>query len=146
MARGRPPLGLGHVDSLPGDASAKERLKTVLATLTGDLTVPEACEKLSISETRFRELRRTALEAMLEGLRPKPSGRPKKEAEEEEVRRLRQEHAWLTEELEIARLRTEIAMRNPSLLRSPAPPPEKKGSSPNRRRRRRRGGGGKSST
>ena len=145
MGRGRPPLGLGHVDSLPGDACAKERLKAVLATLTGDLTVPEACEKLSISETRFHDLRRTALQAMLEGLAPKPPGRPREQAEDEEVQRLRQEHAWLTEELEIARVRTEIAMRNPSLLRPPAPAAKKKGSSPNRRHRR-RGGGGKSST
>jgi transposase-like protein len=133
------------VDSLPGDDAAKERLRTVLATLTGDLTVPEACRQLSISETRFHDLRRTALEAMLEGLTPKPPGRPRAPAEDEEVTKLRQENAWLTEELEIARVRTEIATWKPSLLRPSVPAPEKKGSSPNRRRRRRRGGD-KSST
>ena len=142
MRRGRPPLGLDHVDSLPGDPAAKERLKTVLATLTGDLTVSKACERLSVSETRFHDLRRTALESMLAGLTPKPPGRPRKEAEDEEVLRLREEKGWLTEELEIARLRTEIAIWKPSLLRPPKPPPaEKGGSSPNRRRPRRRGGG-----
>jgi transposase-like protein len=129
------------VDSLPGDEASKERLKTILATLTGDLTVPEACDRLSISETRFHDLRRTALEGMLEGLRPKPPGRPRKETEDEEVQRLREEKEWLTEELEIARLRTEIAMWKPSLLRPPKPPAKKKGSSRSRSRRRRRGGG-----
>jgi transposase-like protein len=141
MGRGRPPLGLGHVDSLPGDDAAKERMRTVLATLTGDLTVSEACERLSVSETRFHDLRRTALEAMLEGLTPKPSGRPREPEEDEEVQRLRQQNAWLTEELEIARLRTEIAVWKPSLLRPPAPPGKKGGSSSSRKRRRRRDAG-----
>ena len=136
MGRGRPPLGLGHVDSLSGDNAAKERMRTVLATLTGDLTVAEACERLSVSETRFHDLRKTALESMLEGLTPKPPGRPAEPEEDEEIQQLREENDWLTEELEIARLRTEIAMWKPSLLRDPVHTPEKKGSSPKRRRRK----------
>ena len=68
----------------------------------------------------------------------------------DEMRRLLARLAWLEEELEVSRLRTEIAMWKPSLLRNPRPPPaEKGGSSPKRKRkknekkgRRRSGGGG----
>jgi hypothetical protein len=77
---------------------------------------------------------------MLESLSPRPAGRPPKPPEEDEVvRRLRGRIGWLEEELEIARLRTEIAVWKPSLLRDPIPPPpQKKGSSPKRNRRKRR--------
>jgi len=141
MGRGRPPKGLAHVDSLPGDKGSKERLKVILSTLTGDLEVKEACSRLTVSETRFHDLRRLALEGMLEGLAPRPPGRPPKEEEPKKVRDLRREVEWLREELEISRLRTEIAMWKPSLLRDPAPSGEKRGSSPKRkgpRSRRRR--------
>jgi transposase-like protein len=143
MGRGRPPKGLSHVDSLEGDAAEKERLKTILATLNGDLPVREACRRLEVSESRFHELRHSALQSMLAGLAPRPPGRPAQEREPKEVQELRERVAWLEEELEISRLRTEIAMWKPSLLRDPEPPPEKKGSSSKRKgrrgRRRKRG-------
>lgn len=142
--RGRPPKGLGHVDALDGDEVAKERIKAFLETLSEDLSVEEACSRLAMSETRFHELRLVALQAMLAGIQPRPAGRPPKEPEEPaEVTALRSRIGWLEEELEIARLRTEIALVNPKLLREPQPwpPPErgeKKGSSAKRRRRSRR--------
>ena len=55
MGRGRPPKGLSHVDSIPGDPEAKRRLKAILATMSGDLTVKEACEHLGVSESRFHD-------------------------------------------------------------------------------------------
>jgi hypothetical protein len=142
--RGRPPKGLAHVDSLEGDAASKERVKVILASLSGDLTVPEACERLGMSETRFHELRRTALESMVSGIAPRPPGRPPKEPEEdEEVAYLKARLAWAEEELQISRVRTEIALVNPKLLRDPIPwpppeRPEKRGSSAKRQARRRR--------
>ncbi len=143
MARGRPPKKLGHVDALPGDEATKDRMKAILATLTGDLSVPEACGRLGVSESRLHELRHVALTAMLEGLAPRPPGRPPKEPEEsEEVRLLKAQRAWLEEELEIARTRLEVALVNPSLLRDPISiPPGKGGSSAKKRRRKRRGKG-----
>jgi hypothetical protein len=141
--RGRPPKGLGHVDSLEGDEAAKERIKTILQTLSGELSVPEACGRLGVGETRFHELRRSALEGMLAGIEPRPPGRPPREPEEdEEVAYLKARLAWTEEELQIARTRTEIALFNPKLLRDPVPypPPErpqKRGSSANRSHRRR---------
>jgi transposase-like protein len=144
MARGRPPKKLGHVDALSGDEATKARLKAILATLTGDLSVPEACARLGVSESRFHELRQMALTAMLEGLAPRPVGRPPTEPEESaEVRHLKAQRAWLEEELEIARTRLEVALVNPDLLRDPiSTPPEKGGSSAKKRRRKRRDKGG----
>ena len=141
MARGRPPKGLAHVDSLSGDEGAKAQMKTILATLTGDLTVAQAAKRLGVSESRFHELRKQALEGMLAGLEPGSPGRPPAPKEPEEVREMKERLSWLEEELEISRLRTEIAMWKPSLLRDSLPPaPEKKGSSPNRDRRKPSGG------
>jgi len=143
MGRGRPPKGLSHVDSLSGDAAEKERLKTILATILGELPVQEAAARLGLSESRFHELRQSALRGMLAGLAPRPPGRPAKKREPKEVKDLRERVAWLEEELEISRLRTEIAMSNPALLRDPVPAPKKKGpSSKSQRRPRRRGKGG----
>ena len=139
MTRGRPPKGLAHVDSLSGDATSKHRMKAILATMAEDLSVPDACARLGIGESRFHELSRQALEGMLEGLAPRPAGRPPTPPEEdEEVSRLKGRIGWLEEELEIARLRTEIAVWKPSLLRDPiSPPSQKKGSSPKTKRRKR---------
>lgn len=133
------------MDSLPGDSAEKERLKAILATLSGELPAKEASEQLGVSESRFHELRQAALKGMLSGLAPRPPGRPPKERESPDVQALQERVAWLEEELEISRLRTEIAMWKPSLLRDPAPPPEKRGSSSKgkgRRRRKRDGRGG----
>jgi hypothetical protein len=58
------------------------------------------------------------------------------------MKELRERVAWLEEELEISRLRTEIAMWKPSLLRDQVPAPKKKGPSskpkghPRQRRKR----------
>ena len=131
MARGRPPMKLGHVDAVAGDETTRARMKAILNTVAGDLSVIEACAQLGVSETRFFELRQQALESMCEGLAPRPVGRPPKEpAEDEEVTRLKAQLAWLEEELEVSRTRTVIAMVNPKLLRDPVvPSPEKRGSS-----------------
>jgi hypothetical protein len=148
MGRGRPPKGLSHIDSLSGDPESKKRLKAVIATLLGHMTIAEACEELSLSESRFHEIRQRALAGMMEGLEPRPPGRPPNPVENEEVAALERRIDILREELEIARLRTEIAVWKPSLLRDPIRPREKRGSSAKGRRRKRkpRSGGGKSGT
>jgi transposase-like protein len=130
--RGRPPKGIDHVDSLPGDPAEKERLKVILMTITGALPVQEACRQLNISESRFHELREQALFGMLDGLAPRPSGRPRKEREPEEVIELRARNRWLEEELEISRLQTEIAAWKPSLLREVLNSRKKRGPSSRR--------------
>jgi len=148
MGRGRPPKGLSHIDSLSGDPESKKRLKAVIATLLGHLTISEACSQLSLSESRFHEIRQRALAGMLEGLEPRPPGRPSDPVEDEEVAALKRRIDFLREELQIARLRTEIAMWKPSMLRDPVRSPEKKGSSAKglRRKKKPRNSGGRDAT
>ena len=82
MSRGRPNKGVEHVNALAGGKEEKERLRTILATFTGEMTVEEASKFLGISETRFADLRSKALQGALGGLAPRPVGRP---AGEEDV-------------------------------------------------------------
>jgi hypothetical protein len=51
--KGRKPEGTGHVERLSGSEVAKQRLTTILETLAGKITVPEACARLGIREARF---------------------------------------------------------------------------------------------
>src|SRR5262245_55360204 len=74
--RGRLPVGPECVEKLEGSAEAKRRLELILRTLAGSCRVQEACEELGISEARFHQLRQEALQAALDGLRPRPAGRP----------------------------------------------------------------------
>lgn len=139
MAIGRPPLGSDHVRGLEGDRGEKKRLRTILDALSGELTVADACGRLGIGESRFHELRRHALQSALDALAPRPPGRRPKEARADpvELDRLRRENGWLREELELSRVRTEIALVMPEILREPkSEPPGRGGNLPARRPRR----------
>lgn len=119
MARGRPPLGARHVDSLKGSTESKRRLRVILQTLTGERSVGEACAQLEVSESRFHQLRREALEGALAGLDGRPSGRPPAEPPElsSKVAELESEVRELRVDLQASRVRTEIALSMPHLLR-----------------------------
>ncbi len=82
MSKGRPNKGVEHVNALAGGKEEKERLRTILAPFTGEMTVEEASKFLGISETRFADLRSKALQGALGGLAPRPVGRPAGEEEE----------------------------------------------------------------
>jgi len=143
MARGRPPKGLSHVDSLSGSDEDRERLRVVLATLSGELSVKDASLCLGVSEARFHVLRRQALEGALSGVSPGRPGRPHREPDPSaaEVEDLRAQVKWLEEELQCALTRTEIALSKPHLLKgAKVRAPEKKGSSAKRSRRGSSGG------
>ena len=109
--RGRHPSGPEFVDKLPGDATAKDRLRVVLETLTGACRVQEACERLNLSEQRFDQVRIEALQAALTALEPKPSGRPPRASSpaDVELARLRMRVAELEAQLRVAAVRTEVA-------------------------------------
>jgi hypothetical protein len=113
----RPSKGIEHVDSLCGDDASKARLRAVLATITGELSVEEACAILSLSPSRFHELREEALSGALLALAPRPAGRPPAPKEEALVAALRRENAELRHDLEAARTRAEVALLMPGLLR-----------------------------
>lgn len=116
---GRRPGGVEQVGRLAGDAEAKRRLRVVLETLSGERTIEEACAELSVSESRFHELRRAALESALEGLAPGASGRPKREApapDPERLAELERENEELRFELQSSLVRTELALAMPHVL------------------------------
>ena len=119
MPRGRPPKGPDIVDSLEGDNDAKLRLKTVLETVTGELSIAEACERLEICEARFHRLRQDVLQIALDDLKPKRLGRPpRKEPSEKEKRltELEKENDQLKFELYAAFARTELAFALPHVI------------------------------
>ena len=113
--RGRRPVGPELVDRLPGSESARERVKVVLQTMTGELRVQEACEQLQISEQRFDELRIEAIQAAVASLEPKPMGRPVRETvvDAAEMERLQQRVAELEAQVAAAVVRAELATALP---------------------------------
>ena len=115
--RGRFPQGTEYIDKLDGAAVEKERLKAILATMSGEKRMLEVCAELGIGETRFHQLRETALQAALEAIARKPAGRPSLAAlSEAEQLRMQQERI---EELELAlheaQVREEIALVLPQV-------------------------------
>ena len=107
---GRKPLGTKHVQGLEGSEQAKLRLEVILKTLSGEITIPQACTRLGIREARFHELRRDWLQAALEQLEPRPAGRPPRErpksSREED---LAVDNQRLREELQLAHAKQEVA-------------------------------------
>ena len=90
---------------------ARERVKVVLLTLCGDWSVNDALDSLSLSRTRFQDLRRKMLEEAVHALEPQTMGRPRKKrspkdarvaALEDQVTDLRSELARVRARLELA--------------------------------------------
>ena len=109
--RGRKTQGPGLVHNLEGSKHAKQRLEVILRTLTGELTIAEACELLGIRQARFNVIRRCALQAALGDLEPRRPGRPatKQDPHKTERQELHARVTQLEQELEIAAVRNELA-------------------------------------
>jgi hypothetical protein len=150
---GRKPLGLQHVEcKVEASDIAKLRLKTILATLAGELTIPEACVRLDIRESRFHKLRDEWLQAAADSLEPaRPGRRPAPVSPDaEQVGELREQVHVLEAQLRMAEVRAELAQVMPHVV-SHTFPSEKKTTDPKTFRKRRqrllrRRGGGKSDT
>ncbi len=109
MRPGRKPARLKLVEGLSGSDFAKKRLQQILRTLSGEVTIEEACAKLQINRTRFYDLRQSVLEGMVENLEPRPAGRPPQKPEvPEEVTNLERRIAQLKLELEATKIRAEL--------------------------------------
>jgi hypothetical protein len=104
---------------LGGSDHAKKRLRIILETLSGRRTIRSACEELRISEAAFHKLRTRVLEEAVQGLEPRRAGRPSKElsAEDAKIVDLEEEVLQLKLELHASRLREEIAITMPHLLK-----------------------------
>ncbi len=118
MRSGRKPAGSKLVDGLRGSRYAKDRLRQIIRTLSGEATIEEACQELQISRTRFYDLRESALKGLLNQLEPRPAGRPPQKSETtEEVAHLEQTIAELEWELEATQVRMELNTLFPLMSR-----------------------------
>ena len=135
MSGGRPNKGVDHVDRIDAPNEDKRRAKIVLQTLSEEISVEEACRRLSIGTSRFHELRKEVLSGAIAGARPGRPGRPRKEETrvERKIRRLEGRVKELQEELHLSLLRTELAVALPHVFHPELVPDlEKRGSSPSR--------------
>jgi len=116
VRRGRPPKGSSLVDGLDGSEHARERLRLILDSLAGKVSVEDACRRLDISEARFHEMRNEVLQAALHRLEPGPMGRPPAPAEAEgsAAVSLREEVRQLKKALVTSQLREELAIAMPA--------------------------------
>jgi hypothetical protein len=109
--KGCKPKGSALVEHLDGSSQAKERLEIILETITGRLTIGQACERLGVKEARFHQLRTQALKACLASLEARAAGRPPRHVTADEIRQqeLERQVAELQSELHVAALREEVA-------------------------------------
>ena len=121
MARGRPPLGDEIVEHLEGSPQAKQRLRVILRTLAGEISIPQACAELQVSDSRFHELRAEVLQHTLGELEPKSIGRPSQTPTPQEalVTQLQQQVQALKIDLRAAQIRQELALALPRLAATP---------------------------
>ncbi len=125
MKRGRRPKKSRLVDALAGPEPSKRRLRVIMATISGELSIPEACAQLGIQETRFFDLRAQALEGALKGILPGVPGRPSKEdtPEQAKLKEMQKRLDAMELELKAARIKMEL---NEALAASNEPPPAQK--------------------
>jgi len=117
MRRGRPPAGVHVIDQLTAPAAVRRRVRIVLATLTGERSIADACTQLGVRRSRVYALRRQVLQGAVDALQARPRGRPRvTRPDEAEVRSLRQRVHELELALRATQLRSEIALTMPFLL------------------------------
>lgn len=118
MGMGRPLKGLDNVDEIEGSEAAKLRLKTILGTLSGEIGIEEACEILSVSRSRIFALRKAMLEGALDSLEPGKPGRKAavRDERDERIDQLERQMEKLEIDLEVARVRTELALTIPETI------------------------------
>lgn len=135
MPGGRPPKGPRLADGLDASAEARKKLRVILETVAGTCTVEEACETLGVGPAAFYKLRERTLQEAATSLEPRKVGRPKKQKslEQQEIDKLQAELFETKFELQAARLREEIAVVMPHLLRDKSG--KRRGEKKGRRRR-----------
>lgn len=137
---GRPPKGPKLVETLRGSAHAKRRLRLILETINGTRSIASACEELGINEAAFHKIRTRTLQEAVEGLEPRPLGRPRHEPTVEEIEneKLTEEIQDLKLQLQASRLREEVAVAMPHVLKPTKPFARKKTKRRTRKQRHKR--------
>ena len=117
MVMGRPNKGVEHVDRVDASEHERERLKVILRTITGELSVQDACAELGISPKRFQQLREQCLQGAADALAPGRPGRPRRHDAEvvELVAELQREVARLRVQVDRQRIRLELHGQIPGL-------------------------------
>ena len=106
----RPNKGVDHVAALAGDRQSKRRLEVILGTIADWLPVNDACERLGIRHSYFRELRTRALAGALVAIAPRRIGRPRRLPKTPaEVAALQRENAELRREVANLKAQVEVA-------------------------------------
>src|SRR5689334_2453959 len=110
--RGRRMSARSVVERLKGTPTAKERLLVMIRNLGGMLPVSEGSRLLQIGPSRFQKLREIMLAAALAALEPRSPGRPRQRLspERRRIRELEVRLHDLREELDLARIREELAL------------------------------------
>jgi len=123
---GRRPLGIDLVERMVGPPQAKDRLMAVLESLSGEGTVAELAQICGVGRSRFYELRERALYGALSALLPeRPGPRPQvADARDEEIAELEAQLEELRVQLVAERVRTELALVMPHVLREPSGGPK----------------------
>lgn len=122
MPAGRPPARIAdHLAGIAGPDDARERVRVVLEALAGETTVADACARLGVGESRFHELRRQVLEGAVAHVTTGSPGRPArhKDPASARERELLDRIAELELVAEAARVRTELALTMPQILKRP---------------------------
>ena len=111
MVMGRPNKGVDHVDNCDGSKQSKLRTQVVLRTMSGDLSVNDACDMLGIQRPQFAKLRFRALQGAVDALEPGRPGRPRKHDAETDQRVVEQDRKveQLEKQLTLERARADIA-------------------------------------
>ena len=85
-------------------------LPFILKTISGEMSVKEACEQLGIGPTQFANLRTRALEGLVDRLGPQPAGRrPRVQVASPREVELMQRNADLERENRLLRAQAEVA-------------------------------------
>ena len=108
----RPNKGSAHVAKVQGDEVSKRRVAVIFSTMPATRTVAEACRELCVGPTQFANLRTRALEGAVQGMAPRPTGRPRllPSPSEQEMAALRQRVAELERDNAILQARLELAV------------------------------------
>jgi hypothetical protein len=134
--KGCKPQGIALVERFDSSPQALERARVTLATITGEMTIGQACQRLGLCAARVYRLRADGLQDYVDRCEPRPAGRPRREASPDALRcqELERENAELKTALKIAAMQADLVRALPHLREDP---PLKKTTVPMPRKRRR---------